>query len=70
MSMEKEKPRYLTYDDLEWTRKRIDKLERNMRLLIRLLVEKKIIGEELAKSFMETVDKNEVVEWYLKKDKE
>lgn len=75
--------------DYDWLSKRIDRLQTQMdeqcsaqakriRLLVRILVDKKIVGEEIAKSVEETFKKEEsaVLDWFnkelevLKKDLE
>lgn len=43
-------------------------LKKKIRLLVRLLVDKKIIGDEIAKSFEET-NSSEVLKWYMDKNK-
>lgn len=50
--------------DLIHQRRREDK--RMFRLLVRLLVDKKVIGEEIAKTFEETQSNKELLEWFLK----
>jgi len=58
--------------DLDWLGKRIDytnedirAIKSKIRLLVRLLVDKKIIGEELAKTFEESKAVNpKLIEWY------
>lgn len=50
---------------------RITKLKKRLRLLVRILVDKKIVGEEVAKSVEETVSEDEeieetkLIEWFL-----
>lgn len=75
MAMEKEDKKTLTRDDLRWLEERMDRLSKQIRdtnkrirLLVRILVDKKIIGPELAKSFEETSAK-EILEWYENKIK-
>ena len=48
--------------------KRISDDKKMFRLLVRILVEKKVIGEELAKTFEETQSSDELLEWFLKDD--
>jgi len=70
MSVEKAEPRYLTWDDLRWLQERVDRMGIKIRLLVRILVDKKIIGEELAKTFEETsLDKEKLLEWFVEKIK-
>jgi len=65
MSMEQEEPK-VTYDDLNRIDTRIRSIDKKIRLLVRMLVDKKIIGPELAKSFEETevTDIKKILEWY------
>lgn len=53
----------VTYSDLDRINNRIRNVDKKIRLLVRILVDKKIIGTELAKSFEETSTK-EILEWY------
>ena len=61
-----ETPECITKDELKWIERRIEnndkyitnrveKLETKIRLLVRILVDKKMIGAELAKTFEESV---------------
>ena len=61
----------LTRADLIWYGERIRDLQKKIRLLTRILVDKKIIGEEMAKTFEETtlIDKKELLEWYNERRK-
>jgi len=63
-----EAPQYCTIEDHNYLSKRIRDTNAKIRLLVRILVDKKIIGTELAKSFEETSSK-EILEWYLKNKK-
>lgn len=54
--------------DYEYLSKRIRTQDKKIRLLVRILVDKKIIGPEVAKSFEETSSKD-ILEWYLKNEK-
>jgi len=68
----------VTRSDTQWLQRQIDdlyKADRDMkkmfRLLVRILVDKKIIGEELAKTFEESkgttkADVQKLIEWLLK----
>lgn len=51
------------FQEMRYYDERITELKKKIRLLVRLLVDKKIIGEELAKSFEET-SSDELIEWY------
>lgn len=62
MSMDK-KESEVSYSDLDRVNNRIRNIDKKVRLLVRILVDKKIIGTELAKSFEETSTK-EILEWY------
>lgn len=73
--MEKaETPSYATQDNIKWLERRMDRQDERitryrkmMRLLVRILVDKKIIGAEIAKSFEETeavADIEKILEWY------
>ena len=55
----------ITWSDYKYLQERIRHAEEKIRLLIRILVDKKIIGEELAKSFTESKVANpKILEWY------
>jgi len=73
--MEKaEEPKIVTQNDLQWHSQRMDRIDKRInrinkkiRLLVRILVDKKIIGPELAKSFEETeaiADIEKILKWY------
>ena len=73
--MEKsETPSYATQDNIKWLERRIDRQDETikryrkmMRLLVRILVDKKVIGTEIAKTFEETeavADIDKILEWY------
>lgn len=49
---------------IDWINRRLDRIEAKMRLLTRLLIEKKIIGVDIAKSIEET-SSEEILDWYL-----
>lgn len=55
-----------TRADYEWINSRISDVSKKIRLLTRVLVDKKIIGDEVAKSFEETHVK-EITDWYIEK---
>ena len=63
-------PAPMTYDqfrrEIQYYEERIQDLRKKMRLLVRILVDKKIIGDEIAKTFEETalLDKKELIKWY------
>ncbi len=64
-------PNYATMDfvrrETEYNYEQIKDLRKKIKLLVRILVDKKIIGEELAKTFEETATPAEVLEWYEEK---
>lgn len=50
----------------EYYNEQLRNANKKIKLLVRLLVDKKIIGTELAKTFEETVP-NDILDWYLDK---
>jgi hypothetical protein len=78
MAYEKEtQAAYASESSVRYLEERITRINERMqndkkmlRLLIRILVDKKIIGPELAKTFEETIgqtpEAKELVEWFLK----
>lgn len=48
----------------EYYNEQLRNANKKIKLLVRILVDKKIIGEELAKTFEETVP-SDILEWYL-----
>jgi hypothetical protein len=72
MTVEKATEPTVTQRDLDWVNERIRKTNTKIRLLVRILVDKKIIGQEMAKTFEETVDEDKANEektrkWFEKK---
>lgn len=69
----KPEPNYVTWEDLRsenrYLREDIRNLKKQLKIIMGVLVDKKLIGEQLAKAFSETCPK-EVLEWFLKKQKE
>ena len=55
----------VSHYDIEWINRRLDKIETKIRLLTRLLIEKKIIGADIAKSIEET-SAEDLIDWYMK----
>ena len=51
--------------DIDWINRRLDRIEAKIRLLTRLLIEKKIIGADIAKSIEETSSES-LLDWYIK----
>jgi len=71
MSVEKEaEPNYITWEEhrnsMNYLREDIRSLQKKVKVLVAVLVDKKLIGEQMAKVFTETCPK-EIVEWFLKK---
>ena len=66
-------PNYVTYEqmrnEMRYYEEDMRKMKSKIKLLVRILVDKKLIGAELAKTFEETSSPNEVLEWYLDKKK-
>lgn len=56
------------YREMVYYNEKREKLEMKVRLLVRILVDKNIIGTELAKTFEETCPE-ELVKWYLESKK-
>lgn len=72
MSIDKEtQPNYITYEDhrrsIRYLEEDIRNLRKKMRLLVRILVDKKIVGEEVAKSIEESFkDGNKAIfDWFM-----
>jgi len=72
MMDEKEKvetPNYITWEEhrssIRYLEDDIRNLKKQIKFLVAVLVDKKLIGEQTAKSFTETVSK-EVIEWFTK----
>ena len=70
MSVEKGETPSVSKSDIDWLNDRIGYLKEDLskantkiKLLVRILVDKKIIGGELAKTFEESA-KNPKIEWY------
>lgn len=59
-----------TREDYRYLQNRMRDQGKKIRLLVRILVDKKIIGEELAKSFEETANTDEILQWYLNRQAE
>jgi len=68
-----ETPNYATTQfvrsEMEYYNRQVSDLKKKIRLLVRILVDKKIIGAELAKSFEETATPADVLAWYEEKHK-
>lgn len=65
----KAEPNYITWEELRnetrYLREDIRSLKKQLKIVMGVLVDKKLIGEQLAKAFSETCSK-EVLEWFLK----
>lgn len=63
-------PNYITWDEhrrsIRYLEEDIRNLKKQIKFLVAVLVDKKLIGEQIAKSFTETAPK-EVIEWFTKK---
>jgi len=77
MSEPEKTPNYVTRESLSWLERRVDRLAdemreqcrnhaRRIRLFVRILVDKKIIGEEVAKSIEETLpdESKALLDWF------
>lgn len=74
MEKSEETPSCATQDNIKWLERRmdriderIDRINKKIRLLVRILVDKKIVGTELAKSFEETepvAEIDKILKWY------
>ena len=54
------------YRDIKYYDNKITMLEKKIKLLVRILVDKNLIGEQLAKTFEETTpDNKELINWYM-----
>jgi hypothetical protein len=63
-------PRALTVDDMDWRDRRMAKLETKINLILAILVDKKLISEEVGKRLiMETATESKL-DWLLKELKE
>jgi len=63
-------PNYITWEEhrnsISYLKEDIRNLQKKIKILVAVLVDKKLIGEQTAKAFTETCPE-EVVEWFLKK---
>jgi len=68
----KEMPNYITWDDHRRSINRLDEeirsLRKQIKFLVAVLVDKKLIGEQTAKAFSETCPEK-VLKWFLEKNK-
>lgn len=66
----KAQPNYAYQSDVDYLRQRVTTLEARIRLLVRMLLDKKVLGDEAAKTFMETSEKSrveQIADYYRKK---
>lgn len=69
---EEETPNYITWDEhrrsMRYLEEDVRNLRKKMRLLVRILVDKKVVGEEVAKSIEESLKgrSDPVLDWFLK----
>lgn len=61
--------------EIQYLSERIDRIhtiiredKKMFRLFVRILVDKKVLSPELAKTFEETQSNEELIEWFLKDD--
>ena len=59
------KVQYLTWNDLTYLQERMSKLEKKIKLLTGLLIDKKIIGEEMGKAVSESIENKELIKWFM-----
>jgi len=78
VAKEEESPNYATRESLRYTEdylsRRIEKLQRTIKVLVAVLVDKKLLGEKTAESFMESKGNDEmknekILKWYEAKAK-
>lgn len=72
VSKEEAQPNYITWEEyqrsISYLKEDVRNLRKKVRLLVRILVDKKIVGEEVAKSIEESLkERNDpVLDWFLK----
>jgi len=75
---EEEAPNYATKSDIQWIERSLErarqdreKIKKMIRVIVAILVDKKLIGEQIAKTFMESTqtepDPEKLIAWLLKK---
>lgn len=78
LEKDEESPSYATREALRYTedylRRRIDKLDRTIKILVSVLVDKKLLGEKTAESFTESKEgekmgNEKILKWYEAKAK-
>lgn len=65
-----EQPDYAYSYQVESLQNRMRQLETKIRLLISVLIDKKIVGEDFGKTLVSETKPDEVVDWFLKLQKE
>ena len=63
-------PNYAYQYQIDWINQRLDRLEKKCKILIAIMVDKKMISQEIAKVIYETNPKDQLnlIEWYLKEN--
>lgn len=75
-----ETPNYATKSDIQWIERSLErarqdreKIKKMIRVIVAILVDKKLIGEQIAKTFMESTqtgpDPEKLIAWLLEKIK-
>jgi len=65
-----EQPDYARSYEVEGLRDKVRRLESKVRMLIALLIDKKVIGEDFGKTLISETKPDEVIDWFLKLQKE
>lgn len=53
-------------EDIEWINRRIDRLNKKISLIIAVMIDKKIIGDELGKRIVqESSNDDDLIEWLM-----
>jgi len=56
-----------TQSEYDWIQRRLGNVEKKVKLLIGLLVDKKVIGEELGDRLVEETTKDsDIIKWFLR----
>ena len=63
-------PNYAYQYQIDYINTRLERLEKKCKILIAIMVDKKLISEEIAKVIYETNPKDQLnlIEWYLKEN--
>jgi len=59
-------PDYARSYEVEGLRDRVRRLEGKVRMLIGILIDKKLIGEDFGKALVSETKPDEVIDWFLK----